>query len=95
MKLKVLNCVYHRNGITGIGFYAVEFKYQEDGKERHGVATIDSYDVDKIKHKEPHNPGTRILMLDEAGGVDLEQTMRGDNFHDDLCKWIIADRSKK
>lgn len=96
MNLKILKCVYHRNGISGIGFYAVEFKYVEDGRERHAIGTVDSQDIEKTQNNTPpYNPDTRLLMLDEVGGVDIEETMRGDYFHADLVKWITAEQKRK
>jgi len=86
MKLTINNCIYHRNGISGIAFYAVEFYYEEKDEKGNGIATIDA---DDLVRKEPYNPGTRILMLDPwTGGIVVEQTMRGDNFHKPLCEAI-------
>lgn len=87
MKIEVNKAVYHRNGITGIGFWAIHFNYSEDGRREEAIATVDDDDVGKKKV----NPGTRILMLDENGYVDLERTMRGDHFHNALCDWIIKE----
>ncbi len=95
--LKVIECSYHRNGIRGIGFWAIEFTWIEPGysKQRHAVATIDSYDVEKFESGERHNPGTRIIMLNAANEPCVDETMRGDHFHEDLCKYILAERKKK
>lgn len=92
MQLKILNCVYHRNGIGGIGFYAVEFTYVEDDKERHAIGTVDTFDVDALRKGEPHDPGTRIIMLNAANEPIIEETMRGDYFHEELVKHIIEGR---
>lgn len=91
--LKVHEKVYHRNGISGIGFYAVEFSYEEDGEEHHAIATVDAYDVENLRDggKKLNNPGTRVLMLDESGYVDIKRTMRGDHFHKQLCDYIIKE----
>lgn len=94
LKIKVQRCDYHRNGITGISFYAVWFTYTEDGIKESAVATVDADQVEKERcgGAQNYNPGTRVLMLDEVGGVDLQRTMRGDHFHKELCEWIIKEK---
>lgn len=87
--MKIINHCYHRNGISGVGFYAIEFKYLENGKERHAIGTVSSDDIKAIRDGTPYDPETRILMLGEDGGVDIEETMRGDHFHNQLCKFIM------
>lgn len=87
--------VYHRNGIGGIGFYAVVFSYEEDGIQRSAVATVDANDVDAAEEGKLHDPGTRILMVCPAGGIDIEETMRGDHFHEALCTAIKKYRLKR
>jgi hypothetical protein len=94
LKIKVINAVGHRNGICGIGFYAVDFTFHEDGKTREAIATVSFQDVENFRKNKPHDPSTRVLMLCDAGGVDIEQTMRGDHFHDELCKFLIAGEDK-
>jgi hypothetical protein len=87
--LEVTSCVWHRNGISGIGFYAMEFKWKEEGysgKQR-AIATVDYYDVEK-HGKEPYDPGTRVLMMRNDGSIDTSDTMRGDYFHEALVLWI-------
>ena len=90
--LRVQNCIYHRNGISGIGFWAVEFSYSEDEKTHNGIATVDDDDVQRFKKQERCNPGTRIIML-RNHTPRIEETMRGDKFHTQLCE-IIVEREK-
>jgi len=91
-KFVVHNVVGHRNGITGKGFYAVSFSYQEDdGSTRSAIATVDYQDLQCIRDKTPYDPGTRVLMCrKDNSGIDIEETMRGDWFHDTLCRYLIA-----
>lgn len=92
MNLKVAKCIYHRNGISGIGFYALEFSYVEEGRARIGIATVDADDVEIIKKNEPFaNPGTRVIMLNKANEPIIEETMRGDYFHAALVDWIMKE----
>ena len=56
MKLKILKADYHRNGIAGLGFYAVIFKAWEDGEARTMVASLFKepgycavYDLEKLQ----------------------------------------------
>ena len=90
-KFTVINHAYHRNGISGIGFHALHIKWPEEGyvADREAVVTINGFDVENRITKKPHDPDTRVLMLDEMGGVDIEQTMRGDHFHEALIDWLI------
>jgi lipopolysaccharide biosynthesis protein len=32
MTVEILDASFHRNGVGGVGFHAIIFKYQEDGK---------------------------------------------------------------
>jgi hypothetical protein len=90
MKLTVHKVVAHRNGICGVGFYAVSFSYVENGKYRNAIATVSYDDLEAKFAKEPHDPQTRVLMFREDNtGLDIEETMRGDHFHNDLCKYLI------
>ncbi len=40
MKLKIVNASYHRNGICGMGFYAILFKDLEEDKKDLMVASL-------------------------------------------------------
>lgn len=96
-RIHVLKSVYHRNGISGIGFYTLHIKWSEEGYEqpREAVATVNAFDVEAKREGKRHDPDTRVLMLDDAGGVDIEQTMRGDWFHDDLVAYLIREEDRR
>ena len=93
--LQVSQSVYHRNGISGIGFYALAFSYEEEeenGKIYTAIATVSERDLENFRGDHSHDPDTRVLMLTQVGsisGIDLTATMRGDYFHVDLCRWLI------
>lgn len=100
--IKILESHYHRNGISGVGFYATSITWVEDGKVNNAVATVSASDVEDWKAKRPHDPQTRVLMIRHTptgGSVDLADTMRGDWFHDEMCKQLVAieraDRRKR
>lgn len=92
MNLTVHQAVYHRNGITGIGFYAITFAYVEDGITREAIATVSDDDVQKVRRNQPHDPSTRVLMFQDNGSglLDISRTMRGDHFHPNLCRYLIG-----
>ena len=88
---KVIKGVYHRNGISGLGFWAIDFTWIEDGEQRHAIGTVASDDVEKgLPEGLSYNPATRIIMLNKANEPCIEETMRGDNFHEPLVEWIQA-----
>lgn len=81
--VQILNREYHRNGISGVGFHAIEFTYVEDGLRRRAVATVSAEDVEAFKNGEAHDPQTRVLMFNRnTAKIDVNETMRGDNFHE-------------
>lgn len=87
-KFKVFDTQYHRNGVSGVGFYAIHFSYVEDSVTRNAIATVSSNDFDKYLNKEPYDPETRVLMFGPLGGIDISETMRGDYFNDQLMDHI-------
>lgn len=94
--LRVHKQVYHRNGVCGIGFYTLLISWRENGyrDRRHAIATVSTDDIQSTRDGQPFDPSTRVLMIGDFGGVDIEQTMRGDHFSDELCRWVIADEDK-
>lgn len=96
-KLVVHNVVGHRNGISGKGFYTLSFSYEEDdGSTRSAIATVDYEDLQCIRDKKRYDPGTRVLMYrKDNSGIDIEETMRGDWFHADLCRLLINDEDSR
>lgn len=88
---------WHRNGISGVGFYAILFSNKEDGVTGEYLATVSGDDLEKSRARAEGKPGipaycpeTRVIALCPAGGVDIERTMRGDYFHGDLVQYLIA-----
>jgi hypothetical protein len=89
MQLVAHHIEYHRNGIAGLGFYAVSFTYEEMGEKITAIATVDANDVEAYAKQEPHDPGTRVFRFGRTGGINLAEHMRGDHFHDALCEAIV------
>jgi len=90
MDITVHNHRFHRNGVCGVGFYAVNFSYTEGGVLRSAYATVSCQDLEAVRTKKLHDPETRVLMINpNTGSIDISETMRGDHFHDDLCKYLI------
>jgi hypothetical protein len=86
MKIKVTDIDYHRNGISGEGFWAVAFDWKDDDKQlRHMVAAV--FD----------RPG-QVAVLDaemaSEGNVTFgSNSWRGDHFENDL-RLAIAEYEK-
>jgi len=40
MKIKLVQCEYHRNGIGGLGFYAILFDWKDGKVKRRMLATL-------------------------------------------------------
>ena len=90
--ITVKDACYHRNGVGGIGFFAVEFSFKgDDDSTRFAVATVCSQDVATVgRGMQVRNPATRVLMFGERAGVlDITETMRGDCFHEALCAYLL------
>lgn len=77
-------CVYHRNGIAGEGFWAIDFTWAEPtGELRRGVGTI-----------APEDPThTRVIPLTKRGKPDLCDPLRGDWFIDALLAVLEEHRA--
>ena len=91
--IKVLDSQYHRNGIGGIGFYAMSITWVEDGEIRYAVATVSADDVENWRNKNRHDPQTRVLVISHTptgACVNINDTLRGDWFHDELCKYLVV-----
>jgi hypothetical protein len=88
--IHVIQYVHHRNGMSGVGFYAVNFFWKETprGAQFESIATVSTDDLESFRNGVDHDPDTRVLMIRD-GGVDIEQTLRGDNFHKALCEYLI------
>ena len=80
-KLKIIKISYHRNGISGMGFYAILFKDLEDNPKDLKIASLFDekgycavYSVDELKKEN----------IEFANG----NSWRGDAFEDDLRKAV-------
>ena len=89
--IAVKDACYHRNGVGGIGFFAVEFSFKgDDETTRFAVATVCSQDVATAgRGLQVRNPATRVLMFRGPGALDITETMRGDCFHEALCAYLL------
>lgn len=96
LDIKVTECYYHRNGISGVGFYALSFNWTEHlNDQRYAIATVSSDDFERYMKKKNCNPETRVLCFGHTGGVDLNNTMRGDYFHEALCEWLVLNPNNR
>jgi hypothetical protein len=80
MSMKLKSMAYHRNGISGAGFWAIVFSWRDNRKNRQMVATV--FD----------DPG-ECAVLDTAllakGNVEFgKNSWRGDYFEDQCREWI-------
>ena len=88
--MKLTKIAYHRNGVGGIGFYAVAFRYREGGKNRCMIATVKGSDV---APGEVHPCTGDLTVLDAVlaaqGIIDYpENRWRGDDFEPLRRQWI-------
>ena len=79
MKLTLKSIAHHRNGICGMPFHVVLFRY--DGERRNMIATV--FD----------GPDYRVAVLDvdmaAAGNVTFgENSWRGDRYANQLFAWV-------
>lgn len=88
LSIKVASVRYQRNGICGIGFYAVAFTFTEDGETRAMVGFVVPPDDKK--------PGAQPEVYGVMDPADMREMWRGDRFVDDLwaaCQTASADGS--
>lgn len=86
MPLKIDRIRYHRNGTSGEGFYAVDFREREGRRFVRRVAAVFA-DGDILTRT------GRIAVIDPA---DIGNTRRGDNYESELraaCKAAHDDDS--
>jgi hypothetical protein len=76
----------HRNGISGSGFYVIEFEGAE------AVADLENYEPRRFVATVFDTPGdVAILSLEpESGTIDVDRRWRGDNFEPELRKVIAS-----
>lgn len=86
--IKVNAAQYHRNGISGIGFYAVRFTFIDDeAKTRSAIATIFNNDSDDAKV----TGHCAVLVENSQGHIDISDKYRGDHFEAELRKFLVSE----
>ena len=89
MKLKINNVQYHRNGVSGMPFYAVNF---DDEKIGNMIGIVfPKYDQDKEIYTGELNPRVAIFQTELLGQGNInfgENSYRGDWYANDLIKAI-------
>ena len=100
-KLKNFSCDFHRNGVSGAGFYLFTFDYEEEGVTRKFIGvTFRSYESGWEKE---HLGCTTILSLSDLSKLweytgeirDKVRAWRGDNFEDAVVKNLEEFYKKK
>ena len=85
--IQITDKCYHRNGITGLGFYAVSGSVVIDDVKEKFVATVSGPELEAFRRgQRVVNPDTRVLILTADGSVNPWYTVRGDHFHEPLCR---------
>jgi len=88
MNIKIKEYSYHRNGVSGNGFYAIIFLYAPDGgKEETFLATLFE-----------ETGSCAVVSLDriETQGIAFgDNSWRGDYFEDELREIIEAEEKNK
>ena len=81
---KTVRCteiIWHRNGVCGLGFYAIRFSAAwDDDRDRHYVA--------QVFQDGGGEKAYGVFELDGQGRPDLTRTMRGDYFIEALTHAI-------
>ena len=99
--LKNFNCDFHRNGVSGEGFYLFTFDYEEERITRKFIGvTFRSYEIGYTKQ---HLGCTTILSLSDlwklweyTGEIrDKVSGWRGDNFEDAVVENLKEFYKKK
>jgi hypothetical protein len=81
MKIKLVQCEYHRNGICGLGFHAILFDWKDGKMKRRMLATLS------------HEPGAcavlEVAPLSTEVGVKFgTNSWRGDDFEKELRRLV-------
>ena len=78
---KVRDISYHRNGISGIGFYSVRYDWADyDGVERRMLATIES----PPEHLSWDHTRVRVIDIDEP-----QTSWRGDQLAPKIVNMVV------
>jgi hypothetical protein len=82
MKIKVTNVNYQRNGISGEGFFMLNFTASPDDEKQDFLCVIfPNYDENGNVESEG-NPKIAIMNYDENREIDFKGCWRGDHFQD-------------
>ena len=85
---KVHDVTYHRNGISGIGFYSVRYDWADyDGIERRMLATIEA--PSSVIHDTWNQSSCRAIDIDEP-----MESWRGDNLAPKVINMIVRHNNK-
>lgn len=100
----VEQCAYHRNGVGGIGFWAIIFHSPNDlNEDRRFLATVAAHDVEDHTAGRPVDPHVTVIcldLLDEYGVTFGPNSWRGDAFFAPLCEvitgtdWFAVERAR-
>ena len=84
---KVQDVVYHRNGISSVGFYSVEYLWADyDGIERRMLATIEA----PPEHLSWDHSTCRVIDMDES-----YTSWRGDQLAPKIINMIVKHNTKR
>lgn len=83
----IISLAYQRNGMSGEGFFQVEFVLTEDGRSTALIAVMpDRYDEETEEHSV--SP-THTYVINPS---DKDSHWRGDRIGSLLCPWVEANR---
>jgi hypothetical protein len=96
--IEVHELAWHRNGISGEGFFAVTFTADADGEQTKFVATVfppgdgtSEPDWGAYERGDWDNPRVAVLALDKLPSVEFGvNSWRGDNYAPALYRAILA-----
>jgi len=94
---EVLSIDYNRNGVSGVGHYAIIFKWKYDSQTTYRMFAavfpcecMRDEDGDELPWTVRHvcNPIISVQNLDQLANNNAKWNYRGDHFHGDLCEVI-------
>ena len=88
VNIKVTECVYHRNGVGGQGFFAIKFDWHYDnGSRGKFVATVLS-SLDVNEYESETFTGQCFVLQVKNGTVSVNDRWRGDEVENELRKFL-------
>lgn len=82
---------YHRNGVSGVGFTVVRFKFEENADTYSAVAVL----FNDQSGSGLCNGECAVLIEGEDGRIDIHSKWRGDHFEEELREYIDSEDGKK